>query len=265
MELGKMTITQLKNWLQEASHQEIEAAWPLLEQDQRKGVKQLLARYEKEQRRKQELLKRWTQLLEIEKGLKKKGYQYIAGVDEAGRGPLAGPVVAASVILPDNFTAVELNDSKQLSPQLRERLAEEIKKQAIAYHVAFVDAAEIDQINIYQASQKAMRLAVQGLHVTPHYVLTDAMPLPGIAMPQQSLVKGDARAACIAAASVLAKVERDRWMKEQANRYPRYGFDQHMGYGTKAHWEAIRRYGLTPLHRRSFVAKGRMVEEALHE
>ena len=130
---------------------------PFREQDQRKGVKQLLARYEKEQRRKQELLKRWTQLLEIEKGLKK-GYRYIAGVDEAGRGPLAGPVVAAyPVIFPDNFTAVELNDSKQLSPQLRKRLAEEIKKQAIAYHVAFEMQQKWIRINIYQASQKAMR------------------------------------------------------------------------------------------------------------
>lgn len=260
-----MSVAQLKEWFQTASRQEIEAVWPLLEQDQRKGVQQLLKQYNNQIRRQQEKLERWQQLLEMEKNLRKEGYKHIAGVDEAGRGPLAGPVVAAAVILSEDFMAIDLNDSKQLTPRVREHLAEEIKARAVSYHVAFVDAAEIDRINIYRASQKAMAQAVQGLSVTPDYVLTDAVPIPSISISQRSIVKGDARVACIAAASVLAKVERDRWMKEEACNYVHYGFEQNMGYGTKAHWEAIHQYGLTPLHRRSFVKNRLELKDVVDE
>lgn len=249
-----MSITQLKQWLELADEEEVERAWPFLEQDGRKGIRLLLEKWQKEKERRQQKLKRWQNLIALERKLRQEGYRYIAGVDEVGRGPLAGPVVACAVILPEAFCAPDLNDSKQLSPAMRERLAEEIKSKALSYHVAFVGAEEIDRINIYRASQQAMIKAIQGLSIQPDYVLTDAMPLP-LFLPHQALVKGDSRVACIAAASILAKVERDRWMKKQGEKYPGYGFEQNVGYGTQTHWQAIRRYGLTPLHRRSFVSK----------
>lgn len=254
MNVDRMSIAQIKTWLAQAGPEDVKAAWPILQQDGRKGVQLLLEKWQKEMERQRHKLERWQKLIAMESKLRQEGYCYIAGVDEVGRGPLAGPVVACAVILPSDFCLPDLNDSKQLSPSLRERLAEEIKNKALAYHAVFVGAEEIDRINIYRASQKAMVEAIGGLAIKPDYILTDAMPLP-LSLPHEPVVKGDMRVASIAAASILAKVERDSWMKKQGELYPGYGFEQNMGYGTKAHWQAIRRYGLTPLHRRSFVNK----------
>ncbi|GGK35748.1 ribonuclease HII [Caldalkalibacillus thermarum] len=264
MDTSKMTVTQIREWIYQAERREVEAALPFLEQDQRKGVRQLVSRWLRQEEAKQVKQARWERLISLEQKLREQGYTAIAGVDEAGRGPLAGPVVAAAVILPEQISLEELNDSKQLSAALREELAKEIKAKAVAYHVAFVDAEEIDRINVYQASKKAMVMAVQGLAHKPDYVLLDAMAIP-LQISQRSLVKGDARSASIAAASILAKVERDRWMSEMAKRYPQYGFERHKGYGTKEHWQAIHTYGLTPLHRRSFINGQLSLEDIVHE
>ena len=200
-------------------------------------------------------------LLPLERSLHARGLRRIAGVDEAGRGCLAGPVFAAAVILPPGLILPEVDDSKKLPAPERERLFEEIRCHAVAWSVASVDAEEIDRINIHHASLKAMRLAVSTMSEWPEYLLIDGKftldvgaihesPLRGL--PQEAVVDGDALCQSIAAASILAKVSRDRWISEEGRKYPEYNFGRHKGYGTVEHREAIRRYGPTPLHRRSF-------------
>ena len=189
-------------------------------------------------------------LLKYEKELYKEGYELIAGTDEAGRGPLCGPVVAAAVILPKNYKLEGLNDSKQLSEKKRDKYFEIIKKDAISYGISIVDAKTIDEINIYEASRKAMLEAISKLDVTPDFVLTDAMPLP--MDNSKSIIHGDALSLSIAAASVLAKVTRDEIMYELDKKYPEYGFKSHKGYPTKKHRAAIAERGTTPYHRMTF-------------
>ena len=179
-------------------------------------------------------------LLKYEKELYKEGYELIAGTDEAGRGPLCGPVVAAAVILPKNYKLEGLNDSKQLSEKKRDKYFEIIKKDAISYGIGIVDAKTIDEINIYEASRKAMLEAISKLDVTPDFVLTDAMPLP--MDNSKAIIHGDALSLSIAAASVLAKVTRDEIMYELDKKYPEYGFKSHKGYPTKKHLENIKKY-----------------------
>lgn len=183
------------------------------------------------------------------------GYQTIAGVDEAGRGPLAGPVCAAAVILPPGLMISGLNDSKKLSPKKREQLYDQITAQAIAYAVALVDEKTIDEINILQATFAAMRKAVSELTTVPDLVLIDGNQDPSLPVPTQTVVKGDSLSANIAAASILAKVTRDRLMVEQDAHYPGYGFAVHKGYGTKQHYAAIDVLGACPIHRRTFLKK----------
>ena len=180
----------------------------------------------------------------------------IAGIDEAGRGPLAGPVAAGAVILHD---ILYLNDSKKLSAKKRDMLFEQIKEEALAWSVGLVDPARIDEINILQATYEAMRLAVSQLKVKPTVLVNDAVTIPGIALPQVPVIKGDAKCISIAAASILAKVTRDRIMEEMDEKYPEYGFAKHKGYGTKEHMDAIREFGPCPIHRRSFIT--RIVQE----
>ncbi|MEG1848956.1 MAG: ribonuclease HII [Oscillospiraceae bacterium] len=175
-----------------------------------------------------------------------------AGCDEAGRGCLAGPVFAAAVILPKDFNAGELNDSKKLSEKKREALYPLITGQAVAWAVGFATEQEIDEYNILQATYLAMRRAVMGLSKIPDYLLVDGNRDPLIGLPTATLVKGDAKAACIAAASILAKVTRDRKMVEMDQLYPQYGFAKHKGYPSPAHYAALARYGPCPIHRRSF-------------
>ncbi len=177
----------------------------------------------------------------------------VCGIDEAGRGPLAGPVAAGAVILPENVRILRLNDSKKLSPKVREELFEEIKEKALAWSVGIVPPARIDEINILQATYEAMREAIAGLSVQPGLLLNDAVTIPGVSIRQVPIIKGDAKSLSIAAASILAKVTRDRMMEEYDTVFPGYGFGKHKGYGTADHREAIRRLGPCPIHRRTFL------------
>ena len=177
----------------------------------------------------------------------------IAGVDEVGRGPLAGPVVAAAVILPKNCEILYINDSKKLSKKKRELIFDEIIEKAIATGLGLVSPDRIDKINILQATYEAMRLAIEDLSVPPDLLLVDALTIPGIDQEQIPIVKGDTKSISIAAASILAKVTRDRMMAEYDERWPGYDFAQNSGYGTKSHREALQKLGLTPIHRRTFV------------
>lgn len=190
-----------------------------------------------------------------ENSLIKEGYKYIAGVDEAGRGPLAGRVYAAAVILPEGIIIDGINDSKKLSEKKREELFEVIKEKALAYSVAYADEKRIDEINILNATFEAMNKAVDGLSVKPDFVLIDGNRIKGMETPHKTIVKGDSKSISVAAASVLAKVSRDRYIAEEAKKYPEYGFEKHKGYGTKAHTEAILKYGACPIHRKTFLTK----------
>lgn len=182
-------------------------------------------------------------------------YKAICGIDEAGRGPLAGPVVAGAVILVPDCEILYLNDSKKLSQKRREELFTEIQEKAAAWSVGIVDAGEIDRINILQATYEAMRKAVAGLKKAPDLLLNDAVVIPGVEAEQVKIIKGDAKSVSIAAASILAKVTRDRMMEQYDVLYPEYGFAKHKGYGTKAHMAAIQEHGLCPIHRKTFLKK----------
>ena len=183
------------------------------------------------------------------------GFEIVCGVDEAGRGPLAGPVCAAAVILPRDLEIEGLNDSKKLSDKRRRALFEQITAQAVSYGIAFATEQEIDEINILQATFLAMRRAMEQLSVCPDIALIDGNRETDFGLPVRTIVKGDSLSANIAAASILAKVTRDDFMLEQAKRYPEYGFDVHKGYGTRAHYAALREYGPCPIHRRTFLKK----------
>lgn len=192
-------------------------------------------------------------LYEYENDLHNKGYKLVAGCDEAGRGPLYGPVVAACCVLPDDFKLEGLTDSKQLTEKKREKYIDYIKENAICYGIGIVDAEEIDNINIYEASRKAMLIALEEVRkkINVDYVITDAMPLD-IDVPSLSIIKGDAKSITIAAASVIAKVTRDNMLYEIDKKYPEYGFAKHKGYPTKAHIEAINKYGLIDGYRKTY-------------
>lgn len=198
---------------------------------------------------------RLFKMTEIERSCREKGFKCIAGVDEAGRGPLAGPVFAAAVILPENCFIPGLNDSKKLSEKKREELFDIICEKAVSYCIADISHERIDEINILNATFEAMNNAVNGLDVTPDYVLIDGNRIKGMDVAHETVVKGDAKSVSIAAASILAKVSRDRVMYDAAKQYPQYGFDKHKGYGTKAHCEAILKYGPCKIHRRTFLKK----------
>jgi ribonuclease HII len=191
-------------------------------------------------------------LWEPERVLRARGARHVAGVDEAGRGPLAGPVVAAAVILPPDFTHPDINDSKRLSEDLREELFPVITGAAAAWSVAESSESEIDTVNILQATLRAMERALAGLAIRPDYVLVDGPILPRVLLPGEGVVGGDGRVACIAAASILAKVHRDRLMRGHHERWPAYGFAANKGYGTAGHVRALAEHGPCPIHRRTF-------------
>lgn len=222
----------------------------LWRQDERKGVQNALKKWERRQAKLQAEQDKYQEMAYFEEKAQSKGYRLIAGIDEVGRGPLAGPVVAAAVILSD-IQILGLNDSKKLSEKKRETLYEMIQQNAVAIGIGIVDSEEIDEINIYQASKKAMLIAVENLNPHPDFLLVDAMTLP-IDLPQENLIKGDARSNAIAAASIIAKVTRDHLMEEYGKVYPHYGFERNAGYGTKEHLEAIEKYGILPIHRKTF-------------
>lgn len=217
-------------------------------EDPRKAAARLVRRYEKAQAEHARLLKMYA----YEHEAWARGHEIVAGVDEAGRGPLAGPVSVAAVILPHDLFLPKLNDSKKLSAKVREELFDEIQEKAIAVGTALIDAQTIDRVNIYQATINGMYEAIFSLQPEPQEVLIDAVPLENLPMASQSIIKGDAKSASIAAASIIAKVTRDRLMDEYDKIYPEYGFAQHKGYGTAQHIEALKKYGPCPIHRRSF-------------
>ena len=195
------------------------------------------------------------QSMQFERKALSEGFSPVCGIDEAGRGPLAAPVYAAAVILPQHFDLPDLDDSKKLSAKKREKLYDSICEQAIAWSVACASEAEIDEINILQATFLAMRRACEGLSVPAAYALIDGNRMPPLSIPGETIVKGDSLSASIAAASILAKVSRDRYMVEQDALYPQYGFARNKGYGTREHIAALREYGPCPIHRRSFIGK----------
>ena len=204
---------------------------------------------------KEKELDRLKNMLEIENSLYEQGYTAICGVDEAGRGPLCGPVVAAAVILPKDKCIEGVNDSKKLSEKKREKLYDDIIENAIAYGVGISDVSVIEEVNILNATKLAMKQAIENLQIKPDYVLIDGNQMIDITINGETVVSGDARSESIAAASILAKVTRDRMLVEYDKKYPEYGFAKHKGYGTKAHIEAIGKYGLTDIHRPSFCTK----------
>lgn len=193
--------------------------------------------------------------LEFEKEALAKGYKSVCGVDEAGRGPLAGPVCAAAVILPEGVIIDGVNDSKKISEKKRESLFDVIREQALSYSIAYATVDEIEEINILNATMLAMRRAIDGLDIKADYAMIDGNKIPPIDIDAECIVKGDAKSMSIACASILAKVSRDRLLYKYAEEYPMYGFDKHKGYGTKVHREAILKYGPCPYHRKSFLKK----------
>lgn len=223
----------------------------LLKQDARQGVQQALIQYEKRQQKQQQLVEKAQRMSSFESQARQQGAQVIAGIDEVGRGPLAGPVVAAAVILPEDHGILGLDDSKKLSEAKRLDLYEKICARALAIGIGEVDAATIDRINIYEASKQAMCQAVANLTLAPDHLLIDAMTLP-IEIKQDKIIKGDARSVSIAAASIVAKTIRDRQMEAYATAYPGFGFEQNAGYGTPQHLTGLAVHGITPIHRKSF-------------
>ena len=203
--------------------------------------------------------KKTLPMWELEEAAKERGCALICGCDEAGAGPLAGPVYAGAAILPWGLELAYLNDSKQVTPKRRDALFDQIMEQAVAWAVASVSAEEIDRTDILSARMKAMQLAIDQLRPAPDYALVDGNRDKGkhfaITVPHETVIKGDGRSASIAAASILAKVSRDRYMEEMAEKYPEYRFDQHKGYGTKLHYQMLDQYGPSPIHRRSFLKK----------
>ena len=219
--------------------------------DDRKGVQDLIAKFERQFAKKAERALHFEEMQSFERAAQQKGYRMIAGIDEVGRGPLAGPVVAAAVILPEGMEDIGLDDSKKLSAKKREEIFEIIKEQAVAIGIGIVDASTIDKINIYEASKVAMTRAIELLPEQPDYLLIDAMKLD-TGIPEEGIIKGDAKSISIAAASIVAKEVRDQMMKDYEQLYPGYGFAQNAGYGTKAHIEGLEKLGPTPIHRMTF-------------
>lgn len=248
-----MTITEITNILKSADVRELASFIDTFAADERAGVikqvtaaKKRLADYEAE-------VRRMEKMKEYEREYA--AYPYICGIDEVGRGPLAGPVVACAVILPKDTRLLYVNDSKQLSKAKREQLYKEIIEEAVSVGIGIADQKRIDEINILQATYEAMRMAIGKLSVKPDLLLNDAVTIPDIDIKQVPIIKGDAKSVSIAAASIVAKVTRDHMMEEMDAVYPGYGFAKHSGYGTKQHIDAIRQLGPCEIHRQTFIRK----------
>ncbi len=244
-------ISVIKAMIESADKKDRKAILDKYRHDERCGIQKLIAKYEKEEKKLQEEKKR----LEVMKQYEKKygEFGYICGIDEAGRGPLAGPVVAGAVILPKDCDILYLNDSKQLSEKRREMLYDEIMEKALAVGVGVVSPAVIDEINILQADYEAMRMAIRQLSIKPDVLLNDAVTIPEIDIKQVNIIKGDAKSVSIAAASIIAKVTRDRIMTEYHKLYPKYSFKSNKGYGSAVHIAALKELGPCPIHRKSFI------------
>lgn len=223
-----------------------------LSRDSRAGVNKMAQTLEKRLENHQMEMDRLTVMKQIEESFRQKGFKLIAGMDEVGRGPLAGPVVSCAIVLPEDSIVEKVNDSKKLSAGTRSDLYDQLLESAVAIGVGVVENTDIDEINILQATKKSMRLALNQLKESPDLVLVDAVELPGLEMEQKAIIKGDERCYSIAAASIIAKVYRDRMMALYHEEYPMYQFRSNKGYGSKEHIDAIKKYGLCPIHRRSF-------------
>ncbi len=249
--MNAMGIQEIKNILKDASIEELKALIPQFETDERAGVVKLIESARKRIASFEAEVERTYQMKEYER--KYENCRYICGIDEVGRGPLAGPVVAAAVVLPKDVDIYYLNDSKQLSAKKREELYDEIMEKAIAVGVGFSDEKCIDEINILQANYVAMREAISKLSVKPDVLLNDAVKIPDVDIPQESIIKGDAKSVSIAAASIIAKVTRDRFMVEISEKYPEYDFASNKGYGSPKHLAALKEIGPCEIHRRTFI------------
>lgn len=245
------SIAEIKKELELADSDSRQSLIAQYQEDGRSGVKKLCAQYQKKAEWEMAERERLERMRSFEREYEHLGY--VCGIDEAGRGPLAGPVVAGAVILPKDCEIFYLNDSKQVSEKKRELLYDEIMEKAIAVGVGMASPERIDEINILQATYEAMRQAVAALGVVPQILLNDAVTIPQIEIPQVPIIKGDSKSVSIAAASIIAKVTRDRIMREYDQQMPEYGFAGHKGYGSAAHIEAIRTYGPSPIHRKSFL------------
>lgn len=247
------SVKEIKEIIENISIDEYMKYIEILKIDERKSVQSLAVKMAKKLdaiRREEERLEK---INEFENEGYKKGYVYIGGIDEAGRGPLAGPVVASVVVFKQGTKIEGINDSKKLSEAKREELFDIIKKEALDYGIGIVNNEEIDEFNILNATYMAMKKALNCLKKSPDYLLIDAATIPGVDIAQNPIIKGDSKSISIAAASILAKVTRDNLMYQYDEMYPEYGFKGHKGYGTKEHYEAIEKHGITPIHRKSFL------------
>jgi len=247
------SISEIKEILGNCSMEELPEQMKQFEEDSRKGVQTALASFRKKYEKHQQELARLDEILTYERGLWEAGYDLVAGIDEVGRGPLAGPVVAAAVILPKECKIEGVNDSKKLSAKKREELYDIILEKAVSYGIGVVSNERIDEINILQATYEAMREALSQLKPKADYILADAVTIPMISTPQRGIIKGDAKSMSIGAASIVAKVYRDRMMEAYEEVYPGYGFASNKGYGAAEHIEGIKKQGITPIHRKTFV------------
>lgn len=244
-------INEIKREFEQADTKERESLYAQYAEDTRSGVVSLIAKYKKAEARLEAERERMWQMQIYER--KYADFTAVCGIDEVGRGPLAGPVVAGAVILPKDCDILYLNDSKQLSQKKREELYDEIMEKAVATGIGMASPARIDEINILQATYEAMRMAISKLSVAPDILLNDAVRIPEVEIRQVPIIKGDAKSASIAAASIIAKVTRDRLMEEYDSIFPEYGFASNKGYGSAAHIAALKEFGPTPIHRRSFI------------
>ena len=247
------SISEIKEILRSCSMEELPEQMKQFEEDSRKGVQTALASFRKKYEKHRQELIRLEEILTYERGLWEAGYDLVAGIDEVGRGPLAGPVVAAAVILPKECKIEGVNDSKKLSAKKREELYDIILEKAVSYGIGVVSNERIDEINILQATYEAMREALSQLQPKAEYILADAVTIPMVSTPQRGIIKGDAKSMSIGAASIVAKVYRDRMMEAYEEVYPGYGFASNKGYGAAEHIEGIKKQGITPIHRKTFV------------
>ncbi len=250
-----MTAKQIDQYLGTLATKELESALAPLKMDRRATVQKIVSKYIRKIENASQERKRLQMLCQYENALFEEGLSYVAGVDEAGRGPLAGPVFAAAVIFSPGTIIEQIDDSKRLSAKKREALYEAITKRALDFGIAHVSEQEIDHINIKNATILAMHRAIQSLKVRPQHLLVDGIDFETIDNPYTNIIKGDSLSISIAAASILAKVSRDRYIDKMAAQYPQYGFLNHKGYGTKEHIEAIKQYGICPIHRKTFTTK----------
>lgn len=249
--MGKKSIAEIRKELAGLSPEQLQEAICFYEADERKGVQTMLQSFRRQIQKLEEEKLRIEELCRYEKEYSQ--YQWICGIDEVGRGPLAGPVVAGAVILPKDSRILYINDSKKLSPQKREELYDVIRKEAVAIGIGMASCERIDEINILQATYEAMRSAIGQLAVQPDLLLNDAVTIPQVDIPQVPIIKGDAKSISIGAASIIAKVYRDRMMEEYDKMYPGYGFASNKGYGSQEHIQALKKLGPCPIHRKSFI------------